>query len=95
MPFGLTNAPAVFQCLMQRVLKDLNPQEDQGFVTIYIDEIWIYSRTLAEHLSHLNAVMSRLINVRMKLKPSKCSFVWKEVNYLGHVITPNVWVASK
>lgn len=88
MPFGLTNAPAVFQRLMQRVLMDLNPQDGQGFVTVYIDDILIYSRTLEEHLSHLKAVMSRLIKAGLKLKPSKCLFIREEVNYLGHVITP-------
>ena len=43
MPFGLTNALVVFQHLMQRVLMDLNPKGGQGFVTVYIDGILIYS----------------------------------------------------
>ena len=34
MSFGLKNAPAVFQCLMQRILMDLNPWDGHGFVTV-------------------------------------------------------------
>ena len=50
MPFGLSNAPAVFQRLMQRVLMGLNPVDDQAFVSVYIDDILIFSSTLEEHL---------------------------------------------
>ena len=48
MPFGLTNAPSVFQCLMNRVLMGLNPADGPGFVTIYIDDVLIYSKSLKE-----------------------------------------------
>ena len=61
MPFGLTNAPAVFQHLMQRVLMDLNQNNDADFVTVYIDDILVYSETLEQHLDHLKMVMDRLI----------------------------------
>ena len=54
-PFGLCNAPSVFQQLMQRVLSGLNqPQED--FVSVYIDDILVFSKTLGEHLVHLHKV---------------------------------------
>ena len=56
---------------------DLNPKDGQGFVTVRTDNILIYSRILEEHLSHLRAVMSRLI---------QCLFVHEEVSYLGHAI---------
>ena len=94
MPFGLTNAPAVFQRLMQKVLLDLNPKNGVDFVTVYIDDILVYSKTLEQHLDHLKAVMDRLIQTGLKLKPSKCLFVQNEVNYLGHVITPKGLKAS-
>ena len=54
---------------------DLNPQDGQGFVTVYIDDILIYSRTIEEHLNHLRAMMSTLIEAGLKLKPAKCLFV--------------------
>ena len=88
MPFGLTNAPGVFQRLMQCVLMGLNPEEGPDFVAVYIDDIVIFSRTLEDHIDHLRLVFERLVETGLKLKPTKCQFVRKEVGYLGHVITP-------
>ena len=87
MPFGLTNAPAMFQGLMQRVLSCLNPPDGKDFVTAYLDDIPVFSNTLQDHLGHLQKVLTRLQSVNLKLKPSKCQFTRKEVEYLGHVIT--------
>ena len=89
MPFGLTNAPAVFQRLMQAVLMGLNPVGGQQFVSVYIDDVLLFSQTLEEHLEHLRLVIQQLQNAGLKLKPSKCQFVRREVEYLGHVITPD------
>jgi len=46
MPFGLNNAPAVFQRLMQKVLMGLNPDDGANFVSVYLDDVIIYSETL-------------------------------------------------
>ena len=88
MPFGLTNAPAVFQRLMQRLVTGLNPASGPDFVAVYIDDILVFSPTLEQHLSHLRAVIERISEAGLKLKPSKCLFVRSEVEYLGHLITP-------
>ncbi len=84
MPFGLTNAPAVFQRLMQQVLAGLNPEQGPDFVKVYIDDILVFSPSLADHLDHLQ---QRIRNAGLKLKPSKCHFIAKEVQYLGHRLT--------
>ena len=89
MPFGLTNAPAVFQRLMQKVLNGLNPDDGKQFVAAYLDDILIFSETLQDHLTHLRKVIDRLKSANLKLKPAKCMFVRKEVEYLGHIITAN------
>ena len=87
MPFGLCNAPAVFQRLMQRVVMGLNPEDEPAFVSVYLDDVLVFSKTLEDHLKQLDLVISHLKTVGLKLNPSKCYFMRKEVTYLGHVIT--------
>ena len=88
MPFGLMDAPSVFQRLMTRVLMGLNPEDGTDFVAVYIDDVLVFSRTLQDHLEHLKLVITRLQEAGLKLNLSKCHFLREEVEYLGHVITP-------
>ena len=71
-----------FQRLIQ-VLEGLNPEDGNGFVESYIDDILVYSRTLEGHLDHLQKVIARLCSANLRLKPSACEFVQAEVEYLG------------
>ena len=89
MPFGLTNAPAVFQRLMQQVISCLNPEDGPEFVSVYIDDIIVFSRSLSDHLRHLQKVFERISEVGLKLKPAKCKFVQNELEYLGHIVSRN------
>ena len=43
MPFGLTNVPAVFQHLMQRVVMCLNPEDGPDYVSVYLDDVLVFS----------------------------------------------------
>ena len=86
MPFGLTNAPGVFQRLMQQVLVGLNPASGPDFVSVYLDDILVFSRSLQDHLTHLRVVIRKLVEAGLKLKPSKCHFARRELEYLGHVV---------
>lgn len=89
MPFGLTNAPSVFQRLMSHVLMGLNSDDGPDFVAVYIDDVLVFSRTLTDHIEHLKLVIGRLQEVGLKLRPKKCHFIRREVEYLGHVISPD------
>ena len=83
MPFGLRNAPATFKRLMECVLAGLTTHE----CLIYLDDIIIFSTSFPNHFARLRGVLSRLQEAGLKLKLSKCHFVRKEVQYLGHIVS--------
>jgi len=54
---------------------------------VYLDDIVLYAKSLADHNTKLREVLDRLRTYKLKLQPTKCEFLLKEVNYLGHQIT--------
>ena len=82
MPFGLTNAPAVFQALVNDVLRDMLNR----FVFVYLDDILIFSRSPAEHEQHVRRVLQRLLENRLFVKAEKCVFHVPSVSFLGYII---------
>ena len=83
MPFGLTNAPATFQRAMELVLSGLQHEA----CLVYIDDVIVFGETFEQHQSNLKKVFERLRKANLKLKGKKCSFLQKEVPYLGHIIS--------
>ena len=83
MLFRLTNATVTFQWLMETCLRDLN----LNWCIIYLDDIVIVSKDLARHLERLEAMIQKLEQARLKLKPSKCKLFQWQITYLGHVIS--------
>ena len=79
--------PAVFQRLMQQVVAPLNPSTGPDFVSVYLDDILVFSRNLGELMVYLTNVIEKLAEVGLKLKPSKCHFAKRELEYLGHVVS--------
>ena len=82
MPFGLTNAPATFQRLMENCMADLH----LTYCLLYLDNIIIY-RSFEEHIVRLEAVFKKLKGADLKLSPSKCRFLCKDIKYLRHMIS--------
>jgi hypothetical protein len=83
MSFGFTNAPAHFMYLMNSVFM---PELDK-FVVVFIDDIWIYSKSDEEHARHLHVILQRLWDHQLYAKFTKCAFWLKEVPFLGHIIS--------
>ena len=83
MPYRLCNTPATFQWLMQNCLGELNLM----YTFIYLDDVIIFSWTEEEHLLWLWAVSIRFWEHGLKLKPSKCHFLWEEIAFLGHKVS--------
>ncbi|KAK3548024.1 hypothetical protein QTP70_002689 [Hemibagrus guttatus] len=82
MPYGLANAPSVFQDFMHEVLRDFLHK----FVVVYIDDILIYSRSMADHQCHVAEVLHRLRDYNLLIKAEKCLFHQPTVQFLGYVI---------
>ena len=83
MPYGLCNAPATFQRLMQNCLGELN----LTYALVYLDDVIVYSKTEEDHLRRLQAVFEWFHEQGLKLKPSKCSFLCKQITFLGHEVS--------
>ena len=83
MPFGLTNAPAVFQSLVNYVLRDMLNHS----VFVYLDDILIFSRTVEEHRIHVRQVLQRLLENRLYVKAEKCEFRVPSISFLGYIIS--------
>ena len=83
MPFGLCNAPSTFQRVMNTVFFKLL---DKG-VVIYLDDILVYSKTVAEHQQLLNEVFALLSKYQLYVKQEKCALFLETVEFLGHTIS--------
>ena len=56
MHFGLTNAPAMFQCLMESCLGDM----DLKWCITYLDDIIVFPKTPEEHIQRLRGMFEKL-----------------------------------
>ena len=81
MPFGLSGAPAMFQRLMDSVLRGT-----EKFTGVYLDDVVISSNNWTNHLYHITEVLRRLQEAGLTIKLKKCTFGAQECTYLGHRI---------
>lgn len=82
MPFGLCNAPSMFQAAMNVVFRPYL----RRFLLVFFDDILVYSKLWEDHVIHLRKVLEVLSAQQLFVKPSKCTFGAREVDYLGHII---------
>ena len=52
----------------------------------YINDIGIYSQMWTDHLCHIEKVLQRLNEARLKVKANKCQLGNSELKYLGHMV---------
>jgi len=82
LPFGLSNAPAAFMRMMDGIF----PAYARDYVTTYIDDLLVFSKSEEDHAAHLREVLQTLRENKLYAKKSKCEFGVEEVEFLGHVI---------
>ena len=83
MPFGLSNAGSSFQRMIERCMGN----DYLEMCLLYLDDIFVYSKSFEEHLVHVRSILQRLHDFGLKVNPSKCSFFCKEAKFLGHVVS--------
>jgi len=84
--FGMTNSPATFQTIMNDVFRTVIVE---GIVVVYLDDILIFTKTEEEHERAVQRVLEILMEHKLFLRPEKCKFHWKQIEYLGLVISEN------
>ena len=85
------NAPATFQRLMDKVLKGLTWVQ----CLVYIDDILVFAKNFEDHVVALRKVLIRIRDSGLKLKPAKCIFGDRQVDYLGFTLSDEGLTPSK
>jgi hypothetical protein len=86
MYFGLTNSLATFQTMMNEIFQDLITD---GIVSIYLDDILIFTNSLEEHHLSTRLVLDHMHEHKLYLRPDKCEFEKARIEYLGIIISHN------
>ncbi|XP_036324968.1 uncharacterized protein K02A2.6-like [Rhagoletis pomonella] len=80
LPFGVASAPAIFQRLLEQIIVNI-PR-----CVNYLDDIIIGGKSLDDLNENIEQVFSRLQQHGFTCQQSKCSFMQREVEYLGFII---------
>ena len=82
-PFGLASSGAALARALDKVLG-----EDMGdYVSLYADDICIFSRDLDQHIKDVGSVLQRLRDAGFTIKPEKIQLARRQVEFLGYVIS--------
>jgi hypothetical protein len=90
--FGLTNSPATFQAMMNEIFR---MEVAQGWLSVYMDNIAIHTKPLNReseqqheqwHKQLIHQVLEKLETHDLYLKPEKCKFLKREIEYLGVIV---------
>ena len=67
--FGMTNSPAMFQAMMNEILKDMI---NEGKVAAFVDDVLVGTETEEKHDEVVEEVLKRLEENDLYVKPEKC-----------------------
>lgn len=83
MPLGLRSATHTFNRLMHIALEDLIGT----ILYIFLDDIFVFSKTIEEHIERLQTLFTTLRKHNLKLSPSKCELLQTKLSFLGFVVS--------
>jgi len=91
--FSLTNSPATFQMMMNTIFRT---EVAQGWLSVYMDDIAIHTKQenheteqqhIQQHCQYIHHMLNKLKQNGLYLKPEKCDFEQKEIDYLGIIVS--------
>ncbi len=80
--FELCNESAIYQHYMNDVFFDYLNE----FVSIYINDIFIYSNFKKKHIKHVKKILQRLRDADLQADIDKCEFSVHEIKYLEFIV---------
>ncbi|XP_065638118.1 uncharacterized protein LOC136071128 [Quercus suber] len=83
MSFGLKNVGSTYQRMMTRMFE---PQLGRN-IEIYIDDMVVKSKMVAEHVKDLESTFKVLRKYKLRLNAAKCSFGAGSGKFLGYMVT--------
>ena len=78
MPLGMKNFGATLVRGMRKLLQDMDNVE------CYIDDLIVYTKDWAAHLRVLDKLLEKLRQASVVIRPPKCVFGSKSLEFLGH-----------
>ena len=87
MGFRLCNALATFQAMTNTIFRDFI---NKGWLTVYMNNIIIYTKKgkiIKSHREKVHKVLQRLEEHNLYLKPSKCAFKTREMDFLKIIVS--------
>ena len=67
--FGITNSPAIFQAIMNKILRDLINEEK---VIAFVNDVLVGIETEEGHNEVVEEILKRLEENDLYIKPEKC-----------------------
>ena len=84
--FGMTNLPAIFQVMMNEILRDLI---NKGKVAAFVDDMLVETETEEGHDEIVEEILRRLEENDLYVKLEKCVWKVRKIGFLGVVIGSN------
>ena len=84
--FGMTNLPAIFQAMMNKILRDMI---NKGKVAAFVDNVLVGIKIEEGHDEIIEKVLKRLEANDLYVKPEKCAWKVRKIGFLEVVIGPN------
>ena len=81
LPFGLVTAQASCSRLMRKLLQNLSNVDN------FVDDIIIFTLTWQQHIDTLRALLQRLREANLTVKPVKCFIGFASIECLGHMVS--------